>query len=104
MRTDCWRRNLSAGPHPHTIREGDGSIGDLFQSAGGIRVDAGYDKTGDRKTTDIKGVQTGVLDTSKDKKYRLQYEILFDVETEGVDAVDYYDLVRLAPGTMFLTK
>ena len=83
----------------------EGSIPDLPRG-GGVSVDASYDKTGDRKTADVKGQQTGSFEPDPSKLYSLQYEILIDMETEGrgLDASEYSYLARLAPGTMFLTK
>lgn len=83
----------------------EGSIPDLPRG-GGVSVDASYDKTGDRKTADVKGQQTGSFEPDPTKLYSLQYEILIDMETEGrgLDASEYSYLARLAPGTMFLTK
>jgi hypothetical protein len=83
----------------------EGSIADLARG-GGVFVDGSYGLTGDRQTKDIKGAQYGTFDADPSKDYRLQYEILVDMETEGrgLDASDYYYLVRLAPGAMFLTR
>jgi hypothetical protein len=83
----------------------EGSIPDLPRG-GGMFVQSSYDKTKDRKSADIKGPQSGLLDADPSKDYRLQYEILIDMENEGpgLDAAEYYYLVRLAPGAMYLTK
>ena len=83
----------------------EGSIPDLPRG-GGVSVESSYDKTRDRKSADIKGPQSGLLDADPSKDYRLQYEILIDMENEGpgLDAAEYYYLVRLAPGSMYLTK
>lgn len=88
-----------------SIMFGDGSIPDLPQG-GGVFVDGSYDKTGDRRTKDIKGSQVGSFEVDPSKRYRLQYEVLVDMETEGrgVDASDYYYFVMLAPGSMYLSK
>ncbi len=83
----------------------EGSIPDLPRG-GGVYVDSSYDKTSDRKTADIKGPQTGTFDADPSKQYHLQYEVLVDMETEGpgLDAANYYYLVRLGPGSMYLSK
>jgi hypothetical protein len=88
-----------------SIMFAEGSIPDLPQG-GGISVNGSYGKTGDRQTKDIKGPQVGGFTADPAKTYRLQYELLVDLETEGrsLDAAEYYYLVRLAPGSMYLSK
>jgi hypothetical protein len=100
--TDSKKGKLTAKA---SIMFAEGSIPDLPQG-GGVFIDGSYDKTGDRKTADIKGPQVGALQADPSKEYRLQYELLVDMETEGrgLDASEYYYLVRLAPGAMYLSK
>lgn len=87
------------------VRFLEGSIPDLPRG-GGVVVDGSYDKTGARQRKDIKGPQSGIFQADPTKRYQLQYDLLVDLEVEGngLDAAEYEYLVRLAPGTMFLTK
>jgi hypothetical protein len=72
----------------------------------GFVANGSYGKTGDRKTFEVRGSKTSVLNPQPNKRYQLTYLIHFDLETEGRgwDATEFLYRGLLAPGSMFLTK
>jgi hypothetical protein len=83
----------------------DASVPDL-QSGPGLTVDGSYGKTGDRKTLNVTGGQSAVVQIEPRKRYHLTYSILFDLWTEGrgTNASDFWYRALLAPSTVYLTK
>ena len=78
----------------------------LSKNGRGILLNGSYGKTGDRKTLDLKGPQTGIFTPESGKRYQLTYAIYFDLHTEGrgLDASEYMYRALLAPGSIYLTK
>lgn len=72
----------------------------------GLRIDGSYGKTGDRKTLNVTGQQTAVMQVDPGKKYRLNYTIHFDLWTEGrfTNATEFWYRALLAPQGLYLTN
>lgn len=87
------------------VRFVDTSISGLDGGAG-IKVDGSYGKSGDRKTLNVTGLQSSVMQLDPRKKYRLTYVIYFDLWTEGrfTNATDFWYRALLAPQALYLTK
>jgi len=83
----------------------DTAIDDL-ETGPGMTVNAGYGKTGDRKTANINDSQVGVMELNPAKKYQLTFLLYFDLETQGrgLDATTYWYRGLLAPAGMYLTR
>ena len=78
----------------------------IYKKDRGMVLNGSYEKTGDRKTLDLKGPQTGVFTPEPGKSYQLTYVMYFDLYTEGrgLDATEYMYRALLAPGSVYLTK
>ena len=72
----------------------------------GIFINGGYGETSDKKSAKFEGQQSAAVETDADKTYRLQYEINFDLETEGfgTNAADYMYRGWVAAAAVYLTK
>lgn len=83
----------------------DAAIADL-ESGPGMTVDGSYGKTGDRKTRNVTGVQSALMQLDPQKRYRMRYGINFDLWTEGrgTNASDFWYRALVAPASMYLTK
>jgi hypothetical protein len=83
----------------------DAAIADL-ESGPGMTVDGSYGKTGDRKTRNVIGVQSALMQLDPQKRYRMRYGINFDLWTEGrgTNASDFWYRALVAPASMYLTK
>jgi hypothetical protein len=83
----------------------DAGIADL-ESGPGLTIDGSYGKTGDRKTLNVTGAQSALIQVDPGKRYRMRYGINFDLWTEGrgTNASDFWYRALLAPASMYLTK
>jgi uncharacterized protein YoxC len=83
----------------------DAAIADLG-SGPGLTVDGSYGKTGDRKTKNVTGAQSALMQLDPQKRYRMRYGIHFDLWTEGrgTNASDFWYRALVAPASMYLTK
>jgi hypothetical protein len=87
----------------------DANVSVMFRNdsrGSGIFINGSYGETSDKKSAKFEGTQTAVVETDADKTYRLQYEINFDLETEGFgsNAADYMYRGWVAAAAMYLTK
>ena len=78
----------------------------IYKENRGIVLNGSYGNTGDRKTLDLTGPQTGVFKPEPGKAYQLTYVVYFDLQTEGrgLNATEYMYRAVVAPGAVYLTS
>lgn len=81
------------------------NIGDRARG-NGILLDGSYGKTGDHKTYNVSGDQSGTFRPDPSKEYHLQYLIDFNMESEGrlVSPTHWMFRGKLTPSWLYLTK